>query len=70
LKLLQVPTKKEDPPIILKTLYLDRKRDSNHPFYLSLGMNGLCLNNYMLDLWASTNVMSLKVMEQLGLKMT
>jgi hypothetical protein len=26
LKLLQVPTEKEDPPIILNTMYLDRKR--------------------------------------------
>jgi hypothetical protein len=70
LKLLQVPTEKEDPPIILNTMYLDRQRDNNPPFYLSLGMNGLRLNNCMLDSGASTNVMSLKVMEQLGLKMT
>jgi hypothetical protein len=33
-------------------------------------MNGLCLKNYMLDSRASTNVISLKVMEQLGLKTT
>jgi hypothetical protein len=33
-------------------------------------MNGLCLNNYMLDLGASTNVISLKVLKQLGLKTT
>jgi hypothetical protein len=70
LKLLQVQTEKEDPPIILNTMYLDRQRDNNPPFYLSLGMNGLRLNNCMLDSGASTNVMSLKVMEQLGLKMT
>jgi hypothetical protein len=70
LKLLQVPTEKEYPPIILNTMYLDRKKDNNPPFYLSLGMNGLRLNNCMLDSGASTNVMSLKVMEQLGLKMT
>jgi hypothetical protein len=70
LKVLQVPTKKEDPPIILNTMYLDRQRDMNPPFYLSLGMNGLRLNNCMLDSGASTNVMSLKVMEQLGLKTT
>jgi hypothetical protein len=70
LKVLQVPTEKEDPPIILNTMYLDRPRDKNPPFYLSLGMNGLRLNNCMLDSGASTNVMSLKVMEQLGLKTT
>jgi hypothetical protein len=42
--------KKEDPPIILNTMYLDRKKENNPPFYLSLGMNGLHLNNCMLDL--------------------
>jgi hypothetical protein len=56
LKLLQVPTNKEDPPIILNTMYLDRKRDNNPPFYLSLGMNGLRLNNYMLDSGTLENV--------------
>jgi hypothetical protein len=70
LKLLQVPTEKEDPPIILNAMYLDWKKDNNPPFYLSLGRNGLRLNNCMLDSGASANVMSLKVMEQLGLKTT
>jgi hypothetical protein len=70
LKIIQVLTEKEDPLTILNTMYLDRQRDKNPPFYLSLGMNGLHLNNYMLDFGASTNVMSLKVMEQLGLKTT
>jgi hypothetical protein len=70
LKVLQVPTEKEYPPIILNTMYLDRPRDMNPPLYLSLGMNGLHLNNHVLDSEASTNVMSLKVMEQLGLKTT
>jgi len=57
LRILPVPTEKEDPPIILNTMYLDRPRDKNPPFYLSLGMNGLRLNNCMLDSRASTNVM-------------
>jgi hypothetical protein len=70
LNLLQVPTKKEDPPIILNIMYLDQKKDNNPPFYLSLGMNGLLLNNCMLDFGASVNVMSLKVMEQVGLNTT
>jgi hypothetical protein len=51
-------------------MYLDQKRDNNPPSYISLGMNGLHLNNCMMDSRASTNVMSLKVMEQLFLKMT
>jgi hypothetical protein len=62
LKLLKVPTKKEDPPIILNTMYLDQQKDNNPHFYLSLGMNGLRLNNCILDSGASSNVMSLKVM--------
>jgi hypothetical protein len=70
LKLLQVPTEKEDPQIILNTMYLDQQRDNNPPFYLSLGMNGLRLKYCMLDFGASTNFMSLKVMEKLGLKTT
>jgi hypothetical protein len=65
-----VPTEKEYPLIILNTMYLDRTRDKNPPLYLSLGMNGLFLNNYMVDSGASTNFMSLKVMEQIGLKTT
>jgi hypothetical protein len=51
-------------------MYLDRKKDNIPPFFLSLGMNGLHLNNSMLDSGASANVMSVKVMEQLGLKTT
>jgi hypothetical protein len=67
---LQVPTEKEYPPIILNTMYLDQPRDKYPPFYISLGMNGLRLNNCMLDSGASTNVISLKVMKKLGLKTT
>jgi hypothetical protein len=63
LKVLQVPTEKGDPPIILNTMYLDRPRDMNPPFYLSLGINGLHLNNCMLDSGALANAMLLKVME-------
>jgi hypothetical protein len=63
LKVLQVPTEKDYPPVILNTMCLDFPKDKNPPFYLSLGMNGLFLNNYMLDSRASTNFMSLKVMK-------
>jgi hypothetical protein len=58
LKILQVPSKKEDPPIMLNTMYLDRPRDKNPPFYLSLGMNDLLLNNCMLDSRDSANIIS------------
>jgi hypothetical protein len=70
LKILQVLAEKKDPPIMLNTMYLDQSRDKNPPFYLSLGVNDLHLNNYMLDSRASKNVISLKVMKQLGLKTT
>jgi hypothetical protein len=70
LKVLQVPTEKDYPPIILNTMCLDHPRDKNAPFYLSLGMNRLRLNNCMLVSWASINVISSKVMKQLGLKTT
>jgi len=69
-KLLKVPDEVEDPSIILNPMYLGWKNDPNPPFYLSLGMNNLILKNFMLDYGASTNVMSLKFMKQLGLKMT
>jgi hypothetical protein len=51
-------------------MYLDHPRDNNPPFCISLGMNGLHLNNFMLDSGASINFISLKVMKQLGLKKT
>jgi len=54
---------KEDHPIILNIVYLDREKDKNPPFYISLGMNGILLNNCMLDYRASANVLSLKIME-------
>jgi hypothetical protein len=49
-------------------MYLGWKNNYNPPFYLSLGMDNLVLQNCMVDSRASTNVMSLKVMKQLGLK--
>jgi hypothetical protein len=49
LNVLQVPIEKEYPPIFLNTMYLDRPRNKSPPFYLSLGMNRLCLNNCILD---------------------
>jgi hypothetical protein len=70
LKILKVSTEKEDPHIILNTMYLNRQRENNPPFYLSLDIKGLCLNNCMLDFGALANVMSFEVMEQLGLKTT
>jgi hypothetical protein len=68
LKALKMPDEARDPLVILNTMYHGKQREENPPFYLYLGVNGLHLNNCMLDFEASTNVMSLKVMKQLGLK--
>jgi len=70
MKALKVPDEAKDTPVILNTMYHGQQRKENPPFYLSLGVNGLCLNNCMLYFRASTNVMSLKVMKELGLKTT
>jgi hypothetical protein len=70
LKALKVQDEAGDPPVILNTMYHGSQGEENPPFYLSLGINGFHLNNCMLDSGASTNVMSLKVMKQLGLKTT
>jgi hypothetical protein len=70
LKALKIQDEVGDPPIILNTMYHGNRGEDNPPFYLSLGINGLRLNNCMLDSRASTNVMSLKVMKQLGLQTT
>jgi hypothetical protein len=43
------------------------KVDEPPPFYISLLVNGLLLWNCMLDSGASTNVMTLEVMNELGL---
>jgi hypothetical protein len=44
------------------------RQEKNHmPFFMSLQINGLILRNCMLDLGASTNIMTLEVMNQLGL---
>jgi hypothetical protein len=48
----------------------DRKNGGHAPFFITLVVNNLLLHNCMLDSGASTNVMSLKVMDQLGLKTT
>jgi hypothetical protein len=66
LRILHVLAEKEDPPIILNTMYLDQPKEKNPPFYLSLGINGLRLNNCMLDSGASTNVIYLKTTRPYG----
>jgi hypothetical protein len=42
----------------------------NPPFFMTLTMNNKYLNNCMLDTGTGANMMSLKVMPQMGLKVT
>lgn len=56
----------QDPPIVLQSEIINRYKDAS--FYLSLHMGNDILHNCMLDSWASTNVMPLSVMRQLGLE--
>jgi hypothetical protein len=64
---LKVQYEAQYPSVILDTMYHGKQGEDNPPLYLSLGINGFCLNNYMFDSGASTNIMSLKVMKELGL---
>jgi hypothetical protein len=59
-----------DPPIMLQADHFRVQYDEHPPFFMTLLMNNKCLNNCMLDSGAGANMMSLKVMEQLGLKVT
>ena len=70
LKALKIQYEVRDPLVILNTMYYGNRGEENPPFYLSLDINGLHLNNCMLESGAKTNVMSLNVMKQLGLKTT
>jgi hypothetical protein len=60
----------EDLPIILHAENIDRKSGKNAPFFISLLINDFTLHNCMLDSGASTNIMPLRVMQQLGLEIS
>jgi hypothetical protein len=59
-----------DPPIMLQVDHFRVQYDEHPPFFMTLIMNKKSLNNCMLDSGASANMMSLKVMQQLGLEVT
>jgi hypothetical protein len=63
-------TEPMDPPIMLQADHFRIQYGENPPFFMTLMMNNKCLNNCMLDTGASANMMSLKVMQQMGLKVT
>ena len=67
------PTKKQnifnkDSPIFLHSR--DPNKEDHPPFYISLIANDKLLHNCMLDSGASSNIVTKKVMEKMGLKIT
>jgi hypothetical protein len=59
-----------DPPIMLQADHFRAQYDEHPPFFMTLIMNNKSLKYCMLDLGAGANMMSLKVMQQVGLKVT
>ena len=60
----------KDQPLILKSIHQYRKNMSQAPFFITLVLNEIILHQCMLDYRASTNVISLQFMNQLGPKTT
>jgi hypothetical protein len=58
----------EETSTLLQTGHFEQNGQT--PFLTSFLINDLCLQNCMLDFESSVNVMSLKVMNQLGLEVT
>jgi hypothetical protein len=67
---LSIQDESVDPIVVSQAIHYDRKNHEYAPFFISLVVNDLLLHNCMLDFGVSANVMSLKVMNQLGLKIT
>jgi hypothetical protein len=59
-----------NPPIMLQANHFRIHYSENPPFFMTLAMNNKYLNNCMLDTGVGANMMSLKVMQQMGLKVT
>jgi hypothetical protein len=59
-----------DPLIMLQADHFKVQYGENPPFFMTLAMNDKSLNNCMLDMGVGANMMSLKVMQQVGLKVT
>jgi hypothetical protein len=60
----------DNTSVILKTVEKGGLNGGSGLFYISLKVNNLLLKNCLLDSGASTNVMPLKTMQQLVLKVT
>jgi hypothetical protein len=63
-------TEPMDPPIMLQDDHFRIQYGESPPFFMTLMMNNKYLNNCMLDTGVGANMMSLKVMKQMGLKVT
>jgi hypothetical protein len=63
-------TEPMDPPIMLQVDHFRVQYGENPPFFMTLTMNNKYLNHCMLDIGTGANMMSLKVMQQMGLKVT
>jgi hypothetical protein len=58
------------PPIMLQYYHFRFHYDEHPPLFITLLMNNKCLKNCMKDSGAGANMMALKVMQKLGLKVT
>jgi hypothetical protein len=63
-------TEPVEPPIMLQANHFRIHYWENPPFFMTLAMNNKYLNNCLLDTGAGASMMSLKVMHQMGLKVT
>jgi hypothetical protein len=59
-----------DPPIMLQADHFRVQYSEKPLFFMTLTINNKYLNNCMLDIGVGANMMSLKVMQQMGLKVT
>jgi hypothetical protein len=66
----KVPSEPIDPPIMLQANHFRMQYDDHPPLFMALQVNNKRLNNCLLDSGAGANMMSLKVMRQLGLETT
>jgi hypothetical protein len=69
-RFLRVQGELGDPPILIQANHCRRYCEENPPFFISLELNNKWLHNCMMDSGASANVMTLRVMRQLGLEIT
>ena len=62
-KFLSIEDEHDNPQVVFQTMNYDRRNGGHAPFFITFIVNNLLLNNYILNSRASTNVISLKVMD-------